>query len=73
MESCSLRTTQALYLSSNTVESDDFSIKGMARKGNSIYLDFQATTPVDPRVLDSMVQALFIFISLLMPSISSHS
>jgi len=36
-------------------ESSKFSIKGHALEGRSIYLDMQATTPVDPRVLDAML------------------
>lgn len=30
-------------------------LKGVQLKGRSIYFDMQATTPVDPRVLDSMM------------------
>jgi cysteine desulfurase len=33
----------------------DFSIKGKALEGRAAYLDFQATTPMDPRVLDCMM------------------
>eukprot|EP01031_Cornospumella_fuschlensis_P032497 gene32497-39291_t len=32
-----------------------FSIKGEALEGRPAYLDFQATTPMDPRVLDAMM------------------
>jgi len=32
-----------------------FSIKGEALSGRAAYLDFQATTPMDPRVLDAML------------------
>lgn len=36
----------------------DFSIKGEALPGRPAYLDFQATTPLDPRVLDAMMPFL---------------
>mmetsp|Transcript_22616 Transcript_22616/g.45447 ORF Transcript_22616/g.45447 Transcript_22616/m.45447 type:complete len:449 (+) Transcript_22616:54-1400(+) len=35
-----------------------FSIKGMDLSGRALYLDMQATTPIDPRVLDSMLPLL---------------
>jgi len=35
--------------------SPGFSIKGEALEGRPAYLDFQATTPMDPRVLDAML------------------
>lgn len=35
--------------------SPGFSIKGEALNGRAAYLDFQATTPMDPRVLDAML------------------
>lgn len=35
-----------------------FSIKGKALEGRPAYLDFQATTPLDPRVLDAMMPFL---------------
>jgi cysteine desulfurase len=35
--------------------SAQFSIKDKAREGRPAYLDFQATTPLDPRVLDAML------------------
>ena len=39
----------------NEIHSPGFSIKGEALSGRPMYLDFQATTPMDPRVLDKMV------------------
>ena len=40
---------------SEEVFSPGFSIKGEAKEGRPAYLDFQATTPQDPRVLDAML------------------
>ncbi len=40
---------------SEEVFSPGFSIKGEAKSGRPAYLDFQATTPQDPRVLDAML------------------
>lgn len=40
---------------SNVVHSPGFSIKGDSLNGRPAYLDFQATTPMDPRVLDAML------------------
>lgn len=40
---------------SDAVFSPGFSIKGEAMDGRPAYLDFQATTPMDPRVLDAML------------------
>ena len=34
---------------------NSFSIAGSALEGRPAYLDFQATTPMDPRVLDAML------------------
>ena len=39
----------------NVIHSPGFAIKGEALQGRPAYLDFQATTPVDPRVLDAML------------------
>ena len=39
----------------NEIHSPGFSIKGEALSGRPMYLDFQATTPMDPRVLDKMI------------------
>ncbi len=47
---------------SNNSSTNKFSIKGMAIEGRPSYLDAQATTPMDPRVLDAMVY--FIILSL---------
>ena len=42
-------------MGSDAVHSPGFSIKGEAIAGRPAYLDFQATTPQDPRVLDAML------------------
>lgn len=43
----------------DTTHSPGFSIKGAAKEGRAAYLDFQATTPMDPRVVDAMVRGAF--------------
>lgn len=42
-------------MQSDAIHSPGFSIKGQALSGRPAYLDFQATTPQDPRVLDAML------------------
>lgn len=42
----------------DTTHSPGFSIKGAAKEGRAAYLDFQATTPMDPRVVDAMVRGV---------------
>ena len=42
-------------VNSDEVHSPGFSIRGKALEGRPAYLDFQATTPTDPRVLDAML------------------
>ena len=44
--------------SSATVEVPGFSVAPAEQKGRPIYLDFQATTPTDPRALDAMLPYL---------------
>jgi len=47
---------QMLSFSSSTkMTSDPWSIEGSATEGRALYMDFQATTPVDPRVMDAMI------------------
>lgn len=42
-------------MNSDVIYSPGFSIKGESIDGRPAYLDFQATTPQDPRVLDAMM------------------
>jgi hypothetical protein len=46
---------QSLLENTNVIHSPGFSIKGQSKEGRPAYLDFQATTPLDPRALDAMV------------------
>jgi cysteine desulfurase len=39
-------------------EDSAFNISQIENKSNTVFLDFQSTTPVDPRVLDSMLPYL---------------
>jgi cysteine desulfurase len=45
-------------MNADTIHSPGFSIKGMAKEGRPLYLDFQSTTPTDPRVVDAMMPYL---------------
>lgn len=48
-------TATATETSAEEKIAQSFSIKGEALAGRPAYLDFQATTPLDPRVLDAMM------------------
>lgn len=48
-------TATATETSAEEKIAESFSIKGEALAGRPAYLDFQATTPLDPRVLDAMM------------------
>ena len=39
----------------STFTKESFTIKGTHFNARSLYLDMQATTPVDPRVIDKMM------------------
>jgi len=45
---------ESLLGSANSEEDESFSIKGKFLEGRAAYLDMSATTPLDPRVLDTM-------------------
>lgn len=47
---------KSLLEKTDVIHSPGFSIKGQSKDGRPAYLDFQATTPLDPRVLDAMVR-----------------
>lgn len=53
---------QSLLDKSDVIHSPGFSIKGESKEGRPAYLDFQATTPLDPRVLDAMVCYFLLFL-----------
>jgi len=42
-------------MSSTSSRSADYDITGKAKEGRPLYLDMQATTPLDPRALDAML------------------
>ena len=52
---CVTRLTLRFASAAASSTDSKYSIKGLAIEGRPAYLDFQATTPLDPRVLDEMV------------------
>jgi cysteine desulfurase len=50
-----MSTATATKEDTTDISAPGFSIKGNALAGRAAYLDFQATTPMDPRVLDAML------------------
>ncbi|KAG0556561.1 hypothetical protein KC19_11G062600 [Ceratodon purpureus] len=48
-------SSKATTKSSPTIVEGGFQIKGVEMAGRPLYLDMQATSPVDPRVLDAML------------------
>jgi cysteine desulfurase len=46
---------RSLSAAAATASTEDFSIVGQANEGRPVYLDLQATTPLDPRALDAMI------------------
>jgi cysteine desulfurase len=50
-----MSTATATKEETTDISAPGFSIKGNALAGRAAYLDFQATTPMDPRVLDAML------------------
>lgn len=56
---------KSLLEDKDIIHSPGFSIKGEAKVGRPAYLDFQATTPLDPRVLDAMVNKILFYLIIL--------
>ena len=49
------RSARLSTVASGEPAADSFSIAGATRPGRAVYLDSQATTPLDPRALDAMM------------------